>query len=316
MRAIGGVSLIKGVGILMLLAAMTLSACDDQKKKTNKVLATVDGNEITALQLDAELQHAGGATEENSAQKKTLRRQALDALINRQILLKEAVRNKIDRDPKLIQIVERFKTQAIVQAYLESKEGNLSKPSKAEIDAYFEEHPELFAHRKILDVEQLIIGAHNFDGPLRSEMDSATSLSQMTTWLKKHGIGYVRTQLTYTSADMPAEIVGQIKKLGKNHLFVLEDGQQDSLCALTELRESPISREAATAQIERYLLNKKIQEVATAEIARLRSLAKLEYVDKSENLIVKDAPTSSSQPEKQAPPAQNRSGRHELAEIK
>ncbi|AMP00803.1 peptidyl-prolyl cis-trans isomerase, EpsD family [Collimonas arenae] len=306
MRAIGGASRIKGVGILMLLAAMTLSACGDQKKKTNKVLATVDGNEITALQLDAELQHVNGATEENSVQKKTLRKQALDALINRQILLKEAVRNKIDRDPKLIQIVERFKTQAIVQAYLESKEGNLSKPSKSEIDAYFEEHPELFAHRQILDVEQLIIAAHDFDGPLRSEMDSATSLSQMTTWLKKKRVGYARTQHTYTSADLPAEIVGQIRKLGKNHLFVLEDGQQDLLCALTELRESPISREVATAQIERYLLNKKIQEVATAEIARLRSLAKLEYIDKSENLIVEDA----------SPSAQNRSGRHELAEIK
>ncbi|WP_244544851.1 EpsD family peptidyl-prolyl cis-trans isomerase [Collimonas sp. OK607] len=316
MRAIGGISRIKGIGILMLLAAISLSACGDQKKNTNKVLARVDGNEITALQLEAELQHAVGATEENGVQRKALRKQALDALINRQILLKEAVRNKLDRDPKLIQFVERFKTQAIVQAYLESKEENLSKPSKAEVDAYFDGHPELFAHRKVLDIEQLVIAAQDFDGAIKSQMDTATSLNQMATWLRKRGIGYVKTQLTYTSADLPAEIVGEIKKLGKNRLFVMEDGQKDLLCALTELRDSPITRDAATAQIERYLLNKKMQEVAAAEIARLRSLAKLEYVDKSDNLIVEDAPTSSTSSDKQAPAVPDRSGRHDVAEAK
>jgi len=315
-RTFGGVSRIKSVGILMLLAAMSLSACGDQKKKTNKVLARVDGSEITALQLEAELQHTVGATEENGVQRQALRKQALDALINRQILLKEAVRNKLDRDPKLIQIVERFKTQAIVQAYLESKEGNFGKPSSAEIDAYFEAHPELFSHRKVLDIEQLVIAGQDFDGTLKSQMDTTASLNQMMAWLDKHGIGYVKTQRTYTSADLPAEIVGEIKKLGKNRLFVMEDGQQDRLCALTELRDSPISREAATEQIERYLLNKKMQEVAAAEIARLRSLAKLEYVDKSDKLIAEGVQTSTVSPGKQVPVAQNGSGRHDVAEVK
>ncbi len=316
MPAIGGVSRVKGLGILMLLAALSLSACGDQKKKTNKVLTRVNGHEITATQLEAELQYASGTAEENVVQQQSMRKQAMEALIDREILLEEAVRNKLDRDPKLRQVIERFKTQAIVQAYLESKGANLAKPSKAEIDAYFQSHPELFARRKVLDIEQLAIAAKDFSGALKLQMDTTQSLNRMEGWLKQHNIAYAKTQLTYTSADLPAEIIGKIKNLGRNHLFVMQDGKQTLLCALTELRDSPVTGDAATGQIERYLLNKKMQEVAAAEIARLRSSAKLEYVDKSAGLITEESPASASVPEKPVAIAPGEKGRHEVAEVK
>lgn len=307
MPVIGGAVRVKGLGILMLLAAMSLSACGDQKKKTNKVLANVNGHEITATQLDAELQYASGAAEENAVQRQAMRKQAMEALIDREVLLEEASRNKLDRDPKLLQVIERFKTQAIVQAYLESKGANLAKPSKAEIDAYFQSHPELFAHRKVLDIEQLTIAAKDFSGALKSQMDTTRSLDQMEGWLKQHNIAYVKTQLTYTSGDLPEQIIGKIKNLGRNHLFVMQDGKQNLLCALTELRDSPVTGDAAAAQIERYLLNKKMQEVAATEIARLRSSAKLEYVDKSAGLITDEPPVTAEPSGK---------GRREVAEVK
>ena len=308
----------KNVGILMLLAAISLSGCGDQKKKAGKILARVNGDEITTLQLEAELQHAGGVAGENRMQPPAVRKQALEALIDRQVLLGEAMREKIDRDPKLLQIIERFKTQAIVQAYLESKGESLAKPSKAEIDAYFQDHPELFAHRKVLDIEQLAIAAQDFSEPLKAQMDTATSLNQMAAWLEQHKIAYVKTQLTYSSADLPAQIIGQIKKLGRNHLFVLQDGQQNLLCALTELRDSPVTGDIASAQIERYLLNKKMQEVAAAEIARLRSSAKLEYVDKSAGVVAEEAPVpgAANLSGKQAAVAGSQNRTREMAEVK
>ncbi|WP_211461622.1 EpsD family peptidyl-prolyl cis-trans isomerase [Collimonas silvisoli] len=305
----------KGMAALMLLAAISLTACGDQKKKTGKILARVNGDEITAQQLDAELQHASGAAEEKGTQRPA-RKQVLEALIDRQVLLEEALRKKLDRDPKLLQVIERFKTQAIVQAYLEAKGESLAKPSKAEIDAYFQDHPELFAHRKVLDIEQLAIAAQDFSEPLKAEMDTAKSLNQMAAWLEQHNVAYVKTQLTYSSADLSAEIIGKIKKLGRNHLFVMQDGQQALLCALTELRESPVTGDIASAQIERYLLNKKMQEVAAAEIARLRSLAKLEYVDKSAGLAAEESPAPAGLPGKQSAAAENRNRGREMAEVK
>lgn len=291
---------VKGIGILMLLTAINLSACDEQKKKSGQVVARINGEEITAPQLEAELRYASSLQADSTAPPQATREQAMEALIDRQLLLDEALRNKIDRDPALIQIIERFKTQAIVQAYLESKAGSPQQPGKAEIDGYFQAHPEMFAHRKMFEVEQLIIDAQDFGAPVKAMMDSAESLEQVAAWLRQRKIAHVQRQHSYSSAELPPEVGRRMQSLGRNHLFVMRDGQRDLLCALTELRESPVAPDAAAPQIERYLMNKKMQETATAEITRLRSAAKLEYVGKPATGIgAKDAPVAAPSPGKQ-----------------
>lgn len=271
---------VKGIGIFMLLTVINLSACDDQKKRNGQVVARINGEEITAPQLAAELRYASRLQDDSAAPPQALREQAVEALVDRQLLLDEALRNKIDRDPALIQIIERFKTQAIVQAYLESKAGNPEQPGKAEIDSYFQAHPELFSHRKMFEVEQLVIADQDFSSALKAMMDTSKSLDQVAAWLRQHGIGHVQRRYSYSSADLPAGVGNRLQTLGRNRLFVMKDGERDLLCALTELRDSPVTADAAAPQIERYLMNKKMQEIAVAEITRLRSAAKLEYIEK------------------------------------
>jgi hypothetical protein len=82
----------------------------------------------------------------------------------------------------------------------------------------------------------------------------------------------------------------------------MKDGERDLLCALTELRDSPVTPDAAAPQIERYLMNKKMQEIAISEITRLRSTAKLEYVKKPAGSIdSKGSPVVATPPGKQQP---------------
>jgi peptidyl-prolyl cis-trans isomerase C len=287
MRLVRSPVMLRAAGVLILLGA--ISACNDQEKTNSKVLVTVNGDDITARQLEAELWSATAANAD-AAHQPAVRRQALEALVDRQVLLDEALRSKIDRDPKVIQIVDRLKTQAIVQAYLESKASNLANASQQEIDAYFDAHPELFAQRKVFDVTQLTVAAKDFGRPLKAVMDQARSLDQVAFWLKQHRIDYAKTQRSYTSADLPPEMAGKLQGLQRNSLFVMQDknGGQDELCVLTDLRSSPVTKEAATAQIERYLLNKKMQEVAASEVARLRASAKLVYVDPPPTLMVEE----------------------------
>ncbi|QRX81916.1 EpsD family peptidyl-prolyl cis-trans isomerase [Glaciimonas sp. PAMC28666] len=277
---------LKGVGMLMLLmplAAISLSGCSDRDKNTSKILVRVNGDGITTHQLDAELARASPASEGSEKVEPVVRKQALEALIDRKILLSEAERNKVDRDPRVVQTVERYKTQAIVQAYLESQAGTTVKPSKDSVDAYFNSHPELFSHRKVLDINQLSIASRDFSSALKAAMDASTSLDQVEAWLTSHKIAYIKASVSYVSADLPADVLSQLQNIGKNHLFVLKDGDRDLLSALTSLVESPVPVALANSQIERFLMNKKMQEVAATEISRLRPLAKLDYVDKSDS---------------------------------
>jgi peptidyl-prolyl cis-trans isomerase C len=294
---------VKGIGILMLLTAINLSACDDQKKKNGQVLARINGEEITAPQLAAELRYASRLQDVQSVQtesalpRQAMREQAMEALIDRQLLLDEALRNKIDRDPALIEIIDRFKTQAIVQAYLESKAASPEQPDKAEVEAYFQAHPEMFSHRKMFEVEQLIIADQDFSASLKAMMDSSKSLSQVAAWLRQRKITHAQRQYSYSSADLPVEVGNKLQTLGRNHLFVMKDGQRDLLCALTELRDSPVAPDAAAPQIERYLMNKKMQEIAVTEITRLRAAAKLEHMEKpATGLDGKDMPVAATSP--------------------
>jgi peptidyl-prolyl cis-trans isomerase C len=280
-------ALLRAAGMLLLLS--TLTACNNREKANGKVLVEVNGDAITARELDAEMWSVADKT--GPAQRPAVRAQALEALIDRQVLLDEALRNKIDRDPKVIQMVDRLKTQTIVQAYLESKAANRTTVPKAEIDAYFHAHPELFDHRKVFDVTQLTVAAKDFGAPLKEMMDTAVSLGEVARWLREHRIDYVKTQRSYTSADLPPEMARKLQKLERRSLFVMQDTHrgEDELCVLTDLRDSPVTEEAAAAQIERLLLNKKMQNAAAAEIARLRASAKLVYADPAPSMMVEEA---------------------------
>lgn len=277
---------LNGIGMFLLLvplAAMSVSGCSDRDKNISKILVKVNGAAITRRQLDVELMRASPAQEGDEAATPALRKQALEALIDRAILLKEAKRNKVDRDPIVIQTIERYKVQAIVQAYVESQAGTTVKPSKKNVNEYFNNHPELFAHRKVIDIKQLSIASQDFSSALKTVMDARTSLDQIEEWLIARKVTYVKTTASYVSADLPPEVLSQLKTLGKNRLFVLKDGDRDLLSTLSNLVENPVPKVLANSQIERFLMNKKMQEVAATEIARLRPLAELDYVDQGDN---------------------------------
>ncbi|MEB0165344.1 hypothetical protein QN360_20810, partial [Glaciimonas sp. CA11.2] len=140
------------LALLVTMSVMNLAACNDRKEMMSKTLVTVNGDAITARQLDAEVRF----------QNPIVRNQALEILINRKLLLTEALRQKTDRNPEVIDFIERLKTQVIVQTYLDFIGVKAAKPSNSEIDTYFKLHPELFAHRKILEIQQLSIAAQDY----------------------------------------------------------------------------------------------------------------------------------------------------------
>lgn len=269
--------------LLLALTVMSVAACNDRREMMSKILVTVNGEAITARQLDAELQFENGHSTQNMPRsiEPAMRHQALETLINRKLLLREALRQKIDRNPEVIDFIERLKTQVIVQAYLDLMGGNAGKPSTAEIDAYFKLHPELFADRKILEVQQLSIAVQDYSVSVKQMMDKASSLNEVALWLDAQKIAYIKSTHSYTSADMPTETIKNLQTIGRNRLFILENGDQALLCALNAIRDSPLTNQAAAPQIEHHLFIEKMRKIAVAQIAKLRSSSKIDYVSDS-----------------------------------
>ena len=262
---------------LLLVTAAGLSACGSKEKKAGQALVRVNGEEITVLQINDELRRAGVQAD----QQKTATKQLLESLIDRQLILAEAMRNKIDRTPEVMQAIERAKAQIISQAYLKSIVTKIDKPSVAEINDYFQKHPEYFTQRKQYDIQQLVIATKDISDELKLAIDSAKSLNDVAAWLDGHNLRYARGQLSRSTTDLPEQVVAKLKEMHKGELFLFNEGENSVLNAITDVKDSPVTIKNAAPQIQQYLINKKNKEAAEAEITLLRSMAKIEYLNAS-----------------------------------
>jgi len=268
--------------IMILVAASGLSACGSNDKKGGQSLVRVNGDEITMLQVNDELKRSGVPPEKQEAAKKQL----LESLIDRQLILEEAKINKIDRSPEVMQAIESAKAQIITQAYLQSITSKSARPSKAQIDEYFQKHPEYFAKRKEFDLKQLVINNKYFSNDLKMFIDTAKSLDEVAAWMDSHGVQYARGQTTRSTANLPQQTVDKLLEIPIGQLFLVPEGDNSVVNMLTAIRVSPVSDINAAPQIEQFLINKMNKESADLEIAHLRSMAKIEYLNGSAPNIV------------------------------
>ena len=217
---------------IILLTVAGLAACGGSKdKKSSQSLASVNGEEITALQLNEELQRAGVT----AAQQATASKQLLEALIDRQIVLNEAEKQKIDRDPKVMQAIERAKAMIISQTYMQKKLGGLTKPTSTDVEAYFTKHPELFSERKQFDMRQLLIASKDMNGGVKEVIDKSRTLDEVAAWMDVNRIGYTRAQVSRATTDLAPELATKLLSMPKGQLFIVNEGERSMLITIVDV---------------------------------------------------------------------------------
>ncbi len=83
-----------------------------------------------------------------------------EALVDRQLLVNEAVHEKLDRDPNVVRAIERAKAQILAQAYLQSKLSSAAKPVQGrDRTPIMRAHPELFAQRRMFEMRQFVVAS-------------------------------------------------------------------------------------------------------------------------------------------------------------
>ncbi len=256
---------------MMALAGLALAGCGNKDKKAGQALASVNGEEITVMQLNSELRHANVT----AAQQEAASKQLLEGLIDRQLVLNEAAKEKLDRDPGVVQDIERAKAMIVAQAYMQRKVGAPTRPTKAEIDDYFTKHPEFFSRRKQFDMKELVLASRDIDAAAKAAIDASKTLDDAAAYFSAHKIAFTPTQISRTSSDLPPELAAKLLELPKGQLFIIKEGDRSLLISIAEIKDAPVTAEVAAPQIEQFLMNKKGKEAADAEMARLRAAAKV-----------------------------------------
>lgn len=268
------------ISSMAFLIALALTACDKEptEKKSGQALVSVNGKEITMLQLNDEIRRANIRADQYEVASKQL----LESLIARQLLVDEAVRNKLERAPEVMQARERAYAQVVAQAYLQGIMSKIDKPSKAEIDEYFQSHPEIFANRKQFDLTMVRIAAKDLNDELKKVIDAAKTLDEVTSWLEKNKVQFVRSVASRSTSDLPPQMAALLQEKRKDTIFIVNEQETRLLIYVNAIKDNPVTIVSAAPQIEKFLLNKKFKEATDAEIARLRAAAQIEYLNKEQ----------------------------------
>lgn len=262
-----------------LLTAL-LSGCggEDKPGKDGQVVAKVNGDEVTVHQLNYELGFLGQAATQNTEQ---AARQTLEQLVNQQLIVQKAITEKIDRDPKVMQALERAKRQVLVQAYMSKVAGQASTPtSKQEVGDYYGKHPELFAERRIYQIREILLDKSVPAAELQAQVKRSKSLEELTGWLEAKKVQMKSGVLVKPAEQLPPEMLSRLYQMRQGQVMAIEAPNNISLFILMAARNQPLSEAQAAPVIENFLVSQRRGKLADDEVKRLRGEAKIEWLGK------------------------------------
>lgn len=262
------------LGIALMLAG-ALGACGKSEKKETQVVAKVDGQEITVHQLNFALARAGIP---NDGQATEQQQKALHALIDQQLLINKAIADKLDRDPNVLQAMEAVKNQVLAQAYLEHLTSQ-ETPNAQEVKDYFNQHPELFANRRIYRLQELQASVDPKDAEaVAKQQEQSKTLGELGVWLKSQKIPFTIRTADKKAEDLPLSILPKLAQMKEGEMLSLSVTNGLEVIQVVSYEEQPISEEKATPLIQHFLTNKKRSDMAKEELQKLRDSAKIEYM--------------------------------------
>jgi EpsD family peptidyl-prolyl cis-trans isomerase len=245
---------------LALLAA--LAGCERAsafRPAQQMVLAKVNGTEISA-------RDAAGA-------------QALEKIIDRELLVQQALAAGLDRDPQVAQSIDHARRGVLAQAWLERAAARLSRSTPEEVLEFYAANPALFAERRLYRLRELTasLPAELFDA-LRAEAARATDLEEVAAWLRARNARYTAFSTTQPAEQVPLSQLPQLARMKEGEIAVFAAPPGVSVVQLVHAAEAPLSEQQAAPVIGEFLAAKKRMELAAAEVRKLRDGARIEYV--------------------------------------
>jgi EpsD family peptidyl-prolyl cis-trans isomerase len=208
--------------------------------------------------------------------------QALEKLIDRELLVQGALAAKLDRDPEVAQSIENARRQLLAQAYLEksvSRAAAAAGGSRDEVLRFYQENPALFAERRIYRLRELVVSAPaEMIDVLRAEAAKARDLEELAAWLKSRNAPYRLESLTQPAEQLPLSFLPQLARMQAGEVAVFATPLGASVIQLVHAEDAPLSEAQAAPLIEQFLAGRKRLESAAAEVKRLREMANIEYL--------------------------------------
>jgi EpsD family peptidyl-prolyl cis-trans isomerase len=252
--------------------SLATAACN-KSGPSGQTVATVNGESITQSELNYEL----GLTGADASNWKTLQPKALQALIDRKLVVQAGERDGVDKKPAAVLALERSKDIAVVNLALQAVTARLNQPITAsDVESYLTKHPEMAKERRTLLVEQIRFPASN-DKKLIAALTPAKTLSDLTAILTNQGISYQRATLEIDSASLDRGALNRLMGTTNGEPFLIIEGPTAIANHVISVRPAEASSAAVIDLAKQGIVRDRIQEGIVQHQAALRKAAKIEY---------------------------------------
>ncbi|MFZ5720240.1 MAG: hypothetical protein ACOY5Y_12355 [Pseudomonadota bacterium] len=259
------------------VAALALSGCDQIKKlaggggaPAGQVVATVDGEEITTLQLRSEM---GGFGSRDPEVMKAAQQQALQRIILRKLLAQEAREQKLDKGADYTIQVERGQETLLAQLYQRKLAAGIKQPTRAEAESYITNNPNRFANRKVLFVDQIIAAPNKID-PER--LRPLKTFGEVKALLDAEGVQYQENAVTLDTLSANPRLVEGVTNLPPGEIFVIPQGGSMVFNQVAASRPVPFRGDTAIAYATNQLRSERAREIVSKKVESLRKAAEPE----------------------------------------
>ncbi len=208
---------------------------------------------------------------EISAQQAPMTPAALEKVIDRELLVQKALEAGLDKDPRVAQTIDNARRQVLAQAYVERVAAGSAQASREEVRAFYKDNPALFAERRIYRLRELAVSAP-------AGTIEPGDLDQIAASLRARGVRATLTTQTQPAEELPLAFLPKLSRMQPGETAVFATPAGASVIQLIHAEDAPLKAEQANALIEQFLAGRKRQQIAAAEVKKLREGARIEYV--------------------------------------
>jgi len=271
--------------LVMLFAALSglglAGGCSPQAgAATEQAAFLVNGEAVSEHQLELALPRS--AIGESEAQVDEANRRAVAGLVQQSLAAQAARQAGLDRDPRIVQMIEAARREVLARAYEERLAGSAVEPSSAEIDQFYDNHPAWFAQRRLMWVQEVVLPlpAGRLDA-LKARLQQAATPEKTMEALRVEGVPLTTRQFAMQPEDTPKALLDTMIGLRAGQtLLVPQEGGVRVLTVL-QTQAAPVSRSAAVKAIGAQMRGERRRLAVERGLQGLQQQAKVEYVGRS-----------------------------------
>lgn len=270
---------LRSLWLAMLCSPLLLTGCGASAVDKNKtqVVAKVNGDEVTVHEVNqyvAHLAQLNGTPEQ-------IRKAAVDAVIDQHLLQTAAKQARLDRDVDVVQAELESKKQILITAYQARQFGAPVTPTPAQIAAYYQAHPALFAEHKLYQLMSLHIKmSAEKQNVLLDELKKSESIYTFIDYLKTQHLTYDERTMLKAPEDMSATEHSAFTKLKVGDATILnQDEDSIQIVTLIATQPQPVALDNAQLQITDLLRAQSKQDQLARWLKTARQSAKIIYIN-------------------------------------